>query len=149
MAFFPEKLYNASSRDLTSLPLTPLFHLASDLQIASQLRPLFTVPADAVLVLQSAHLVAFPSAVVAVQDLVILIRTIVQDLAGDFTLSGDTQPGGGNGISRSIQWSGSILVPPRWRVMGIANFTPTPVVNVEAELAIAGILLPVGNIPRV
>jgi len=49
---------------------------------------------------------------------------------------------------RFINWSGSILVPPTWIVQSAGNFSAGVAAN-YVNLAIAGLLLPLGNFARV
>lgn len=149
--FFPEALYTLSARDQQVTWLDPVFTGALELTAAvADLQQNYVVPNGRVLLLQSVHVLGQGG---AGQNCTYI--EIALDLPGSpatYTYLSSHYLGAPGaaavGPNRTQQWSGSLVVPERWRVAGAAGFSAAVNPN-SVFLSVAGLLLPIGNIQRV
>lgn len=146
MAFFPEFLYKLSDRDQEVTWLDPVVvHSDVSAAVAVIQSAVYTVPGDRMLILQNVSMLANPAAGRAVIDLNFALQppppeTTTYRVVQEFwTVAAD--------VNRGLNWSGSILVPPLWRVSAIAVIDGAAGGQIVHD--IFGILIPKGNVQRV
>lgn len=142
--FFPELLYQLSARDQQVTWLDPLLLSLDASSAAVDVFAVRAVPQGSALVLQALSVFADPGAGQNIVDQ----QLRIQDESGvSIVLKRDAAAAAAN-INRSIDWQGSILVPPNWLVVGFASFNAGVAAN-AVELNLVGVLIPIGNIQRV
>lgn len=144
--FFPEFLYRLSQRDQQVTWLDPSYNtgLLSDTSVGLE-RNLVTVPDGRVLILESASVEADPGAAHACTRIRIVATTPVVNL--DFVIAQATFAVTAN-LTQSLNWSGSLLIPPGWSVRMLGVFDAAVAAN-QIQGYSLGMLLPVGNIQRI
>jgi hypothetical protein len=144
--FFPEFLYQLSGRDQQVTWLDPSFSAVgnSALNVFVTVDAL-TVPSDRVLVLQSVVGMAEPGAGQNVTDIRLQLFAPGAQFAA--VISRDPVDKAAN-IPAILNWSGSLIVPPLWRVLLAGSFNAGAVAN-AVTIWTAGILIPPANIQRV
>lgn len=137
-------LYDLSSKDRQVTWLEPFADQQAISSMNVTITVVSTVPAGRALVLHHAFLRGTPPAPTT--------STLLQ-------LSAFSSPGnritrlkfegtaGAAGIIRTIDWQGFLLLPPGSTITGVADFSSAATLN-AAELCVAGVLIPVGNIQR-
>jgi len=148
---FPELLYRLQpgEEDRGMEWLTPHFAIASQSTAGTSVEAFADMPNDRYFLLQSAAALADPGAGQIVTRLNIqLQREFISITSIAAVLA---YHGGVSGVAdrdHGLAWSGSLLVPPRYRILANANFNAGAVANLVL-LDIAGLFIPVGNIQRV
>lgn len=143
--FFPESLLKLSQRDQQVTWLDPI---ALDLEAsvaATTVEVAFVVPTDRVLLLQNAHVHAEAGAGIVTSALV-LATFLLSSANPNLITRNDVDFAAGN--FGNMTWTGSILVPSGWSVLGRGSFGGAAAANL-INLALHGMLIPVANIARV
>jgi len=141
--FFPEYLYQLSSRDQQVTWLDPLLTSGSTVG-AGQAIHTIAVPNNRVLVLQHALLQATPAAL----EFVGLMQLSLLPPAGGFEMLLKGQDVNlAADVAGFLDWQGSLVLPPSWRIRALANYSGGGGSN--TALNIGGILIPPGNLQRV
>lgn len=143
--FFPEFLYQLSGRDQQVTWLDPSLQSSSDAAAALTVAEIIQVPTGKVLLLQHVMNESSPG---AGQNITNMLIDLLPP-AGTFTVrlkSDDTDRAANTFFS--LDWQGSIIVPPEWFIRAQSNFNAAVAVNTVA-LQVAGAIIPVGNIQRV
>lgn len=143
--FPPELLYQLSARDQQVTWLDPIFDRGDVTTAAvSVAATLHTVPDGRVLVVHSVHAEARPGAAQACTELAIVARAAGMPnrrlAASFFTVTAN--------LPRSVDWSGSILLPPDGVIIAVGTFDAGVAGN-NVLGDVMGVLIPVGNIQRV
>lgn len=145
---FPELLYQLSSRDQQVTWLDPYLRFVDQSTAAVDVSSTFTIEDGKALVLQSATVEATPGGAQTTTWTKLLVRGPISTdlnqsayLAGSFTASGEN-------AAKFLNWSGSLIVPPQWRITGRAVFSAGAIAN-NVRLSLLGVLIPIGNIQRI
>ena len=143
--FWPEALYQLAARDHQITWLDPVLFHTFTAAAATTVEAKFTVPAGRMLLLQSATVEAVSGAAQTVSYLAVVAIPPVGGvpfvaLAGEWTT--------GAPAKRFVNWSGSVVIAPGWIIDGTADYSAGAAANTTG-LAIAGLLIPVGNIQRI
>lgn len=145
--FFPESLYLLSARDQQVTWLDPvLFRSFLSTAAAGVNTPNFTVPDGRTLILTSASCFASPTGgqVATFGD----FRAQGPDLVDISIAQEQPNPALGAGVPLILNWSGQIIVPPRWNVYFRGSFNAGVAANSVAQ-HLFGILIPVANVQRI
>lgn len=147
MPFFPELLYQLSARDQQVTWLDPFIRRAETNLAAVQVEATLQIPDGLVLMLQSAVISSVPGGAQVAQSGELGLRPVGVAAGNQIDLSGDMRANlAGSGVH--LEWSGAVVVPPGWTVVGLTNFSAGAVANLVI-LMVVGILAPVGNIQRI
>lgn len=145
MPFYPELLYQLSARDQQVTWLDPILDAASTAAAAVNPTASFLVPEGRCLVLQAAVVKGSPGAGQNITRMFLSIQTLVGTASRDLKFD-DTDRAADFRVA--LDWQGSILIPPGWRLHGSVQFNAGVQVN-TTELNTYGLLIPIGNIQRV
>jgi hypothetical protein len=145
--FFPEFLYRLSQRDQQVTWLDPVVSFQQDAQLAVNVSVTFTVPDARALVLQHASIVASPSGAQTstLREIVLRVPGVGTTNSG-FLKREETTGAGGQDFF--LDWQGSAIIPPQWRIIANGTFVGVATAN-TVNLTVLGILIPIGNIQRV
>lgn len=148
--FLPEGLYTLSARDQQVTWLDPLFTRVELVAAAADLQANYVVPDGRALILQSVHTYGEGG---GAQNCTYI--EIALDLPGSpltYTYLSSHYLGAPGaaviGNNRAQMWSGSIVVPEKWRVAGAAGFSAAALAN-SVFHSVVGLLIPIGNIQRI
>lgn len=147
MPHFPELLYQLSARDQQVTWLDPFIRRVSVVLAAAQVEATLEVPDGQVLILQSGCVAAIPGGAQTGNTGELGLRPRGVSAGNQIDLSNALEASLA-GSARHLEWSGSVIVPPEWNVVGLVNYSAGAVAN-ETILMIVGILVPVGNIQRI
>lgn len=144
--FFPEFLFQLSSRDQQVTWLDPVFaELGGTGTGINLVSGFYTVPDARCLILQSAR----ATADVVGGEIIENVRIVVtRDQSIFYTLAEREVVGGAANTLYAVNWSGSILIPPGWLVAGAGSKNLAVQVGTIAA-SIFGLLIPIGNVQRV
>lgn len=145
MPFFPEALYLLSDRDQQVTWLDPVLFEANVSLAQLNVISAFIVPTGRLLLLQNAVGDFAAGAAQTVSNAQIVVRPVATP--NPYTLIAVNYYGPAV-QQRFINWSGSIVVPPGWQVQADGVFSAAAAAN-YVDLAISGLLIPIGNVQRV
>jgi hypothetical protein len=152
MPFWPEALFLLSDRDRQVTWLDPVIVKTDNLpgELVADIQLNYVVPQGRALLLQSVHV--FGGAGAGQTCTYIEIALDLPGSPGAYTYLSTNYPGSPGapavGVERQAFWSGSVLVPERWRVAGAAGFNAAAQPN-QVVHSVVGLLLPMGNIARI
>jgi len=144
--FFPEALYLLSQRDQQVTWLDPVYNAAATGSAAASVSsPAFTVPSSQAFVLQNVQGYADPG---AGQNIALLEVYIGPPSPGTqfVRLVSDVLVKAAD-VNAAVHWSGSLIVPPAWRIIAEGTFNAGVQVN-TVRLGVMGMFIPIGNIQR-
>jgi hypothetical protein len=144
--FFPDVLYRFSQQPAGSL-LQRYFRTSTSTSAAATItetRVLSDID-DRWLILQTVTLVAVPGAGQQVSRRRVMITSPAGDASAiTLELNGEGDSGGA-GEARYVHWTGSIVIPPLWRLQAISGFNAAANPN-AVTLNVFGIVIPRGTL---
>lgn len=148
--FFPESLYLLSGRDQQVTWVEPVFAKIDQTLLVADIQLNYVVPDGRALILQSVHV--FGGGGGAQNCTYIEIAVDLPGSPATYTYLSSNYPGSPGAVAvqntRTQAWSGSILLPEKWRVAGAAGFSAAAIAN-QVVHSVVGLLVPIGNVQRV
>ena len=141
--FFPEFLLKLSERDQQVTWLDPLSDNVNTIANSTSITVTYNVQDGKVLLLQAANIRGISGAAQTCDRLQIVLAARAAAAGNALSLSFVAAA-----LENSINWTGSVVVPPLWVIQGNVRFSAAVNPN-DCRLSLFGMFIPVGNIQRI